>query len=100
TAPLGLSMGMAFPCGMRLVSREFSRETPWLWGLNGVGSVLASSLAIIIALMFGLTNLTLVAALVYLCLLPAIALLTRPLADAGEQPAVSGAAKVDASEQA
>ncbi|MGE0321324.1 MAG: hypothetical protein AB7K71_08145 [Polyangiaceae bacterium] len=100
TAPLGLSMGMAFPCGMRLVSREFSRETPWLWGLNGVGSVLASSLAIIVALMFGLTNLTLVAAGVYLCLLPAIALLTRPLGRTGEKPPVVGATEVDTSEQA
>lgn len=102
TAPLGICMGMAFPCGMRIVSREFQKETPWLWGLNGVGSVLASSLAIIIALMFGLTNLTLASAAVYLCLLPAIALLTRPrpLAHSGEEPAVVGASDEDPAEQA
>lgn len=102
TAPLGICMGMAFPCGMRIVSREFQKETPWLWGLNGVGSVLASSLAIIIALMFGLTNLTLASAAVYLCLLPAIALLTRPrpLAHSGEEPAVVGASEEHPAEQA
>jgi len=48
--PLGLSMGMAFPLGMRLASRRAPALTPWLWGLNGAASVLASVLSICIAL--------------------------------------------------
>ncbi len=79
TCPLGVAFGFAFPCGIRVVRAEFERETPWLWGLNGVGSVLASSLAIIVALAYGLTWLTLLSAAIYLLLLPALWLLTgRP----------------------
>ena len=74
---LGVALGCAFPAGMRLVRRSHDTETPWLWGINGVGSVLASSLAILIALGFGLTNLMLVSAFLYLGLVPAAAVLVR-----------------------
>ncbi|MBX3181267.1 MAG: hypothetical protein KIT72_14685 [Polyangiaceae bacterium] len=84
TCPLGVAFGFAFPCGIRVVRAEFERETPWLWGLNGVGSVLASSLAIIVALAYGLTWLTLLSAGIYLLLLPALWLLTgRPAPERG-----------------
>ena len=49
-APLGLLMGMAFPLGMKLASARAAAITPWLWGLNGATSVLASVLAVVIAL--------------------------------------------------
>jgi hypothetical protein len=62
---------------MRLVRKSHDAETPWLWGINGVGSVLASSLAILIALGTGLTNLMLVSAAAYFLLLPAVAVLVR-----------------------
>ncbi len=75
TSTMGLVLGMAFPTGMRLVERLHKDETPWFWGMNGVGSVLASSLAIMIALSYGLTTLTIVAAGCYLLLLPAMAVL-------------------------
>ena len=75
---LGLLMGMAFPTGMRLVSHRHPDERPWLWGMNGVGSVLASSVAILLALEFGLTFVLLCAAGCYLGLLLPIARLSRP----------------------
>lgn len=68
---LGLVLGVAFPVGMRLARKAHDAETPWLWGINGVGSVLASSLAMLIALGFGLTNLMIVGAVCYLFLIPA-----------------------------
>jgi len=74
---MGLALGCAFPAGMRLVRKSHDAETPWLWGINGVGSVLASSLAILIALGTGLTALMLVSAAAYLLLLPAVAVLVR-----------------------
>ncbi len=77
-AVLGLVLGVAFPVGMRLARRAHEAETPWLWGINGVGSVLASSLAMLIALTFGLTNLMLVGALLYLVLIPAAWMLLAP----------------------
>ena len=62
TLLIGLPLGLAFPAGMRIMREHHADETPWLWGLNGVGSVMASSLAILIALVGGLTVLLFVAA--------------------------------------
>lgn len=73
TALLGVFLGIAFPVGMRLAKPTLDDESPWLWGMNGVGSVLASSVAILIALTMGLTSLMLCAAVCYLALLPCVA---------------------------
>jgi len=53
--PAGLVMGMAFPLGMKLASSRASRLTPWLWGLNGAASVLASVLSVCIALTWSIS---------------------------------------------
>lgn len=49
-APLGLLMGMAFPLGMKLAAARAPALSPWLWGINGAMSVVASVLAVVIAL--------------------------------------------------
>ncbi len=54
-APLGFTMGMAFPIGMKFAARESEKLTPCLWGINGATSVLASVLAVVIALSAGIT---------------------------------------------
>jgi hypothetical protein len=50
--PAGFTMGMAFPLGMRVAaaSGRAAALTPWLWGLNGAASVVASVLSVSIAL--------------------------------------------------
>jgi hypothetical protein len=48
--PGGLMMGMAFPLGMKLAAHRAAALTPWLWGINGAASVLASVLSVCIAL--------------------------------------------------
>ena len=53
--PAGLVMGMAFPLGMKLATRRAAALTPWLWGLNGAASVLASVLSICIALTWSIS---------------------------------------------
>jgi hypothetical protein len=70
TAALGLSLGTAFPGGMRIFGATLRDETPWLWGLNGVGGVLASSGGIILAHELGLSALFVVAACGYVLLVP------------------------------
>ncbi|HMF58744.1 MAG TPA: hypothetical protein VK595_00150, partial [Vicinamibacterales bacterium] len=45
-----LMMGMAFPLGMKLAAHRAAALTPWLWGVNGAASVLASVLSVCIAL--------------------------------------------------
>ena len=54
--PAGLMMGMAFPLGMKLASANARELTPWLWGLNGAASVLASVLAVVIALTWSIST--------------------------------------------
>jgi predicted membrane-bound spermidine synthase len=48
--PIGLFMGMAFPLGMKLALRRAPALAPWLWGVNGATSVLASVLTVAISL--------------------------------------------------
>ena len=53
--PMGVFMGMAFPLGMKLASRRAAALTPWLWGINGAFSVLASVLAVAVALTWAIS---------------------------------------------
>jgi MFS family permease len=57
--PMGLFLGMAFPIGMKLASGRKEASgfsiTPWLWGINGVMSVLATVISIIIAMNYGIS---------------------------------------------
>ncbi len=53
--PAGLMMGMAFPLGMKVASRRSAALTPWLWGVNGAASVLASVLSVCIALAWSIS---------------------------------------------
>jgi hypothetical protein len=54
--PAGVFMGMAFPLGMKLASARARELTPWLWGLNGAASVLASVLSVCIALTWSIST--------------------------------------------
>jgi hypothetical protein len=51
-APLSFFMGTAFPAG---ASRVNEKELPFLWGINGFFSVVASVTAIIISINMGFT---------------------------------------------
>ena len=56
-SPIGFMMGMAFPLGIKAASLVPGAEdlTPWMWGMNGATSVLASILAIVVAMSAGIT---------------------------------------------
>jgi hypothetical protein len=66
SAPLGFLMGFLFPLGLRLL-KEMKMEgyIPWMWGINGIGSVLGSALTIVIAIGFGFTEALLLGAACY-----------------------------------
>ncbi len=53
--PMGFFLGMAFPIGMKMAGEKAPGITPWLWGINGVMSVLATVLSIIIAMNYGIS---------------------------------------------
>jgi hypothetical protein len=61
-APYGVTMGMAMPIGLRRLAGLYPRGVPWAWGINGVTSVLASILALTVAISAGFKAATLVAA--------------------------------------
>ncbi len=63
--PLGLVLGMYFPTGLELLRRREPRLIPWAWAVNGVASVAASVLAVMLGMAFGFTVVALVAAGIY-----------------------------------
>ncbi|MBF0484914.1 MAG: hypothetical protein HQL16_00210 [Candidatus Omnitrophica bacterium] len=54
--PAGFLMGMQFPFGMKIALSRQGAISPWLWGINGAASVCASVLAMVIALVFGIST--------------------------------------------
>jgi len=72
--PAGLMLGMAFPIGMKAASAggRAAVLTPWLWGLNGAASVVASVLSICIALAWSIPAAYWTGCAVYLVALAAL----------------------------
>ena len=52
-APLAFAMGLPFPLGLQRFQARSAVLVPWAWGVNGCASVLASPLAMIIAMQWG-----------------------------------------------
>jgi hypothetical protein len=52
-APLGLAMGMPFPCGLKQTGEGSLPAPPFYWGLNGVMSVIGSVTTVFVALIWG-----------------------------------------------
>ncbi len=64
--PLGFLMGFPFPLGIRLVSSHgLGRQVTFLWGVNGVASVLGSALAMIVGILVGFTEALVLGAVLY-----------------------------------
>ena len=68
--PVGFLMGFAFPTGMALVNRVDPEPTPWFWGINGATGVLASVVAVMVSMAFGINVTMLLAGICYLALIP------------------------------
>lgn len=60
------TMGMLFPLGLRHLGRVHAELLPWAWAINGCASVLATSLATLVALGAGLAVMLLAATGCYL----------------------------------
>jgi hypothetical protein len=68
TALLGLPMGIPFPSVLRLAGQRYSLRVPLVWGVNGAFSVLGSTLAMVISMMWGFGWAMVAGAMVYLAL--------------------------------
>jgi hypothetical protein len=64
-APLGFLMGVPFPLGMRWAGTRYAGSVPWLWGVNGVMSVLGSALSTTLSIHMGLTITLVISTAVY-----------------------------------
>lgn len=65
-APLGLLMGMPMPLGISVLDRAKQPGLiPWMWGINGATSVVASVLAMVVSLNIGLRGTLLVGMGIY-----------------------------------
>jgi hypothetical protein len=53
-APAGFLMGTMFPMGMHLARAAPGAPTAWFWALNGAASTLASILAVVISIDYGI----------------------------------------------
>ena len=76
-APLGVLMGIPFPTGMRLASREARNLVSWAWAVNGGSSVFGASLAMVISMTYGFSAGSLVGLAAYSITLILIMVLTR-----------------------
>lgn len=64
--PLGFCLGMPFPSGIRVVGRWGHDIVPWLWGINGVTSVVGSVSAMALAKLWGFGHVQMVGWALYL----------------------------------
>jgi predicted membrane-bound spermidine synthase len=94
--PVGFLMGFAFPAGMMLVERLSGEPTPWFWGINGATGVLASVLAVMVSMTFGINVTMALAGVCYFGLIPA----ARTLLALYEAPQPADPTAAEASEPA
>ena len=67
TLPLGIMVGLPFPTGMRIVDQHVdNRQINWMWGLNGLYSLLGSTLSVAIAISYGFSAVLLMGGATYL----------------------------------
>jgi predicted membrane-bound spermidine synthase len=65
-APIGFMLGLPMPCAMRLVARgDTGAWVSWVWGVNGLMSVVGATLAPIVATNVGLWHVLALASVAY-----------------------------------
>ncbi|MEA2353249.1 MAG: hypothetical protein QOJ14_1663, partial [Thermoleophilaceae bacterium] len=90
-APVGVVLGMAMPIGLQRLAGLHPSGVAWAWGINGFASVLASILALTVAITLGFRVTTLLALACYLAALAHAARGRWPATADAKQPAVAAA---------
>ena len=63
--PLGITLGMYFPTGLEIIRKVEPQLIPWAWAVNGVRSVIAAALAVILGMQIGFSGVAIVAVGIY-----------------------------------
>jgi len=63
--PLGFVMGTPFPTGIRIVGTWAKDLVPWMWGINGVTSVVGSVGSMALAKLLGFGSVLIIGTVVY-----------------------------------
>jgi hypothetical protein len=64
-APLAFAMGLPLPSAIRALELSGTGWIAWAWAINGCASVVSAVLAVLLSLHIGFTNVTLIAAALY-----------------------------------
>jgi len=64
--PVGILLGLPFPTAIKEVEKLNPKFIAWAWGVNGVTSVLASIIAIVVAMRIGFATVVWISAATYL----------------------------------
>jgi hypothetical protein len=64
--PVGVLLGFPFPTAVKALEKVNPSFIAWAWGVNGVTSVLASIIAIVVAMQIGFTAVVCIASATYL----------------------------------
>jgi spermidine synthase len=59
-------MGMPFPLGIKIVNKANPYLIPWMWGINGIATVLGSVASMILAIIFGFKAAIIFGIIIYL----------------------------------
>ncbi|MFH1746605.1 MAG: hypothetical protein ABIG44_06105 [Planctomycetota bacterium] len=62
---LGICMGVPLPVAIAALDRRNAGLVPWAWGVNGVASVIGTSLALVLAMSYGYRGVVVLAAGLY-----------------------------------
>jgi len=64
--PLGILLGMPFPSGIKMMSKQAPSLIAWAWGVNGFFTVIGSVVALILSMMIGFQGVLWIAIVIYL----------------------------------
>jgi len=82
--PIGIVLGLFFPVGLRFLVREKTGGVPLAYAANGAASIIAPSLASVMAVAYGCNILLILAAILYILAIVIILLVVSRISRASE----------------
>jgi hypothetical protein len=84
--PIGIALGFFFPFGLRFLVREKTGGVPLAYAANGAASIIAPSLASIVAIAYGCSILLILAAILYTSAIVILLLVVSRISKTSQYP--------------